>query len=59
MKATIKTAQLTREKQPIILDDASEVLLCMLLSCHQYITVSLSWQTFQSIEYVLHHQTDK
>jgi len=47
MKATIKTTQLTPEKQSIVLGDASEVLLHMLVSCHKCITVSLSWQTFQ------------
>lgn len=49
MKATIKTAQLTPEKQPLIVGDASEVLLHMLVSCRQYITISLSWQTFQRV----------
>lgn len=49
MKATNKTTQLTPEKQPIILDDASEVLLCMCVSCRQYITLSLSWHTFQRV----------
>lgn len=52
MKATIKTAQLTPEKQPIILDDASEVLLHMHVPCCQYITVSLSWQIFQKMYYM-------